>query len=73
MPVDRPGSAEAIAKTLLHSPHHAIDRGMPFASHERIHIAGGFAEGLGDQRQPPVRINLDPDGDVALRQSENPP
>jgi hypothetical protein len=45
---------------------------MPFASHERIHIAGAFAEGLGDQRQRPVRINLVPDGDVALRQSENP-
>jgi hypothetical protein len=46
---------------------------MLLASHERIHIAGAFAEGLADQRQPPVRINLVPDGDVALRQSENPP
>src|SRR5215468_3652347 len=69
MPIDHPGAAEAVAgKTLLHRPYHVIDRSVPFAGHQRIDIAGVFAEGLGDQPLPPVGIDLVPHCDVALDQ-----
>src|SRR6516162_2911331 len=69
MPIDHPGAAEAVAgKTRLHGPYHGIDRGVPFAGHQRIDIAGAVAEGVGDQPLPPVGIDLVPHGDVALDQ-----
>ena len=58
MLIDRPGATETVAgKALLHRPHHAIDRGVPFAGHQRIDITGAFAEGLRDQPLPPVGID----------------
>src|SRR5215469_4167760 len=69
MPIYHPGAAEAAAgKTRLHGPHHAIDRSVPFAGHQRIDIAGAVAESVGNQPLPPVGIDLVPYGDVTLDQ-----
>src|SRR5215469_13771982 len=55
-----------------------VAKSVPFATtgppsvasshHQRIDIAGAFAEGLGDQPLPPVGIDLVPHRDVALDQ-----
>src|SRR5215472_12734782 len=69
MPIYHPGAAETVSgKTLLHGPHHATDRSVPFAGHYRIDIARAFAEGFGDQHLPPVGIDLVPHSDVSLDQ-----